>query len=92
MSGIKSQAAGGIGSFAEPFWNNGRLPSPNRAKTLEVEETMDRTCQGCRALKKRSGAPPECELEHPVDPLQIAPMEACERPLTYLALMDANRG
>lgn len=50
-----------------------------------------KTCYRCRALKWLSGTEPECQLGHAIDIDGPAPLEPCEKPLTYLALIEARQ-
>lgn len=50
-----------------------------------------RTCDRCRALKLSAGALPECALGYMVDPDGPFPVESCEKPLTYLGLIEARK-
>lgn len=49
------------------------------------------SCRRCKALKWVAGTTPECQLGHAINPDGPAPLEPCENPLTYLALIEARR-
>lgn len=55
------------------------------------EVNIKTTCNRCRALKWLSGATPECLLGHSIDIAGPAPLEPCEKPLTYLDFIEARR-
>jgi len=62
------------------------------AEAVAVPHNQTRTCKGCRASLTRSGAAPDCDLGFPVDAMRGAPLKPCPKPMTYLALRDAQEG
>lgn len=61
---------------------------------IDVREgvpVVKETCERCRALRWLSGTTPECVLGYKIDCNGPKPLEACEKPLTYLDLIEARK-
>ena len=52
---------------------------------------MENSCERCKALVVSGSSSPCCALGHSIDAMRKVAMESCERPLTYLALIEARK-